>query len=206
VKLNFDKGLRKEALSGATNKGKEIRFVKLPPGNSRLDDPLVQIQDVKGFNYYYQGEKDNCLIGGLANAAFWLWGSATADLLLREYIPLTVNCWSSFVQHVQVSVKGCMVRKIDCKNVLEWDDQMPLVVQLRSCDKSKSHTICIFNGCIMIQQAVSSWSKTLKSLPGVPEYMGLSVTFVFTSWRRSLFQQVAIPRKNIVAMHSFHLQ
>lgn len=148
VQLNFDPGLLAEALSRGTNDPNEIRFVRLPPGDSRLDDPPVPIRDVSGLNYYYQGEKDNCLMGGLANAAFWMWGSEMADQLLRQHIPLNVNCWNSFVQHVQSCVKGYTVKKIVCQNVLEWDDQTPMVVQLRSCDQSETHVICIFNGCI----------------------------------------------------------
>ena len=148
VELNFDEGLLDEALKRARDKQHELSFVRLPPGDSRLDDPPLQIRDTKGINYYYQGEKDNCLMGGLANAVFWMVGSDMADLLLREYIPMNVNCWNSFVQHVQACVKGYRVRKIVCQNVLEWNDTFPLVVQIRSRDKSESHAICIYNGCI----------------------------------------------------------
>ena len=148
VDQNFDKKIRAEAIRRATSTRVLHQFIKIPPGDSREDDPPMELRHTKGNNYYYQGNDSNCLVGGLANASFWMLGGHTADHLLEKFIPINVGCWQLFVQHVQSCLPGYRLRKRVCKDVLDLDDTCPFVVQLRSCDKSESHAICIFQGCI----------------------------------------------------------
>jgi hypothetical protein len=55
-------------------KSSSDKFVPLPVGDSREDDPLCGIRNNKELNYYYQGKTDVCVLGGLANAVFWMIG------------------------------------------------------------------------------------------------------------------------------------
>jgi hypothetical protein len=118
------------------------------PGDSRTDDPPIHLRDEKGNNYYYQGQFDNCLMGGLVNAVFVMCGASVADHLLQEYIPLKVDCWHLFVEHVNATVPGYQLCKFQCENVLLWDDSLPIVVQVCSNDMSESHAVCFYQGCI----------------------------------------------------------
>jgi hypothetical protein len=150
VNLNFDITLREEAIKRAegTNK-EERRYVRVPPGDSRDDDPPLSIRDIaKGSNFYYQGANDNCLVGGLANAVFWMSGCEVANKLLEKNLPINIDCWSLFVKHVHVCLPGHLMKKVTCNDVLQLDDTLPVIVQLRSRDMAESHAICIFQGCI----------------------------------------------------------
>ena len=68
VKQNIDKDIREEAIcrGKAKMKGDKFtggieRFVKLPPGDTRNDDPPEHLRNAAlGYNYYYQGHIDNC--------------------------------------------------------------------------------------------------------------------------------------------------
>jgi hypothetical protein len=40
------------------------------------------------------------------------------------------------------------LKKFTCIDILKADDTFPVVVQLRAGDKSETHAICIFDGCI----------------------------------------------------------
>jgi hypothetical protein len=76
VILNFDNSIIEEAKIRAmvvTKGGKKSsrdKFIPLPGGDSREDDPPRGICNNKGLNYYYQGKTDICVLGGLANAVF----------------------------------------------------------------------------------------------------------------------------------------
>ena len=62
--------------------GKE-KFAKLPPGNTRDDDPPESIRcHESGLNYYYQGKLDNCVMGSFANAISTMIGLDVAQQLL----------------------------------------------------------------------------------------------------------------------------
>jgi hypothetical protein len=64
VILNFDTSILKEATRRArmvtkgTKKKNEDKFVTLPVGDSRDDDPPRGIRNNKGLNYFYQGKTD----------------------------------------------------------------------------------------------------------------------------------------------------
>jgi hypothetical protein len=121
----------------------------VPPGDSRGDDPPLSIRDiVKGNNFYYQGANDNCLVGGLANAVFWMLGRKEANKLLEKNLPINIDCWFFFLKHVHACLPGHFLKKVTCNDVLQLDDTLPLVVQLRSRDMAESHAICIYQGCI----------------------------------------------------------
>jgi hypothetical protein len=47
------------------------RFLSLAVGDSRDDNPPSNLRDNQGLNYYYQGQVDNCVLGGFANAVFF---------------------------------------------------------------------------------------------------------------------------------------
>jgi hypothetical protein len=76
------------------------KFVTLPVGDSRDDDPPRGIRNNKKLNYYYQGKTDVCVLGGLANAVFWMIWLDPAKDLLHNYSPTMDSFWFHFVQHV----------------------------------------------------------------------------------------------------------
>jgi hypothetical protein len=101
-------------------------------------------------NYFYQGKTDICVLGGLANAVFWMIGLDPAKDLLHNYSPTMDSFWFHFVQHVNgvMHEYGYLLRKLKCQDVLEMDDSLPVVIQLRGGDKSESHSVCIYDGSI----------------------------------------------------------
>jgi hypothetical protein len=100
-------------------------------------------------NYYYQGQVDNCVMGGLVNAIFWMIGPDESDALLMNFTPVVDQFWDLFVRHVsKVLGKKYVLKKMYTTDVLQMDDTCPVVVQLRAGDKSESHAVCIFNGHI----------------------------------------------------------
>jgi hypothetical protein len=88
VETNFDP----ELLAVAKSRGESYlagesplpRFVPLPVGASRDDNPPVPIRDNQGFNFYFQGKIGNCVLGGLVNAVFWLLGPDESEALLKD--------------------------------------------------------------------------------------------------------------------------
>ena len=163
VELNFSKKLREEAIELATSGSRE-RFLVLPPGDSRPDDPPIRLRDSRGRNYYYQGEVDNCLIGGFANAVFWMFGEEKSDQLLQKELPVGFLCWNLFVNHVTVCLPKYFLRKLhNCQDVLDLDDQLPLVVQLGAGDKSENHVISIYDGCIFDSASRFVLQKSLEA-------------------------------------------
>jgi hypothetical protein len=156
VMLNFDTLILEEAKRQAmmvTKGGKKShhdKFVTLPVGDLREDDPPRGICNNKGLNYYYQGKTDVCVLVCLANAVFWMIGLDPAKDLLHNYSPTMDSFWFHFVQHVNGVMRyyGYLLRKLKCQDILEMDDLLPVVVQLRGGDKSESHSVCIYNGSI----------------------------------------------------------
>jgi hypothetical protein len=156
VILNFDTCVLDEATRRArmvtkgTKKQTSDKFVTLPVRDSRDDDPPRGIRNNKGLNYYYLGKTDVCVLGGLANAVFWMIGLDPAKDLLHNYSPTMDSFWFHFVQHVNgvMHEYGYLLRKLKCQDVLQMDDALPVVVQLRGGDKSESHSVCIYDGSI----------------------------------------------------------
>jgi len=149
-----------DALKGSTNK----RFLTLPVGDSRDDDPPVRLRDEKGSNYYFQGQDDNCVMGGLANAVFWFMGPDESDMLLKDFAPSINEFWFRFVKQVNASLKNYVLVKTSCLDILKMDDSTPVVIQLRSKDKSETHSICIFDGCIYDSSSKFVLLKTNETL------------------------------------------
>jgi hypothetical protein len=89
-------------------------------------------------------------VHGLANAVFWMIGLDPAKDLLHNYSPTMDSFWFHFVQHVNgvMHEYGYLLRKLKCQDILEMDDSLPVVVQLRGGDKSESHSVCIYDGSI----------------------------------------------------------
>jgi hypothetical protein len=75
------------------------KFVPLPVGDSREDDRPRSIRKNKGFNYYYQGKMDVCVLGGLVNAVFWMIGLDPAKYLLHNYSPTIDSFWFQLRLH-----------------------------------------------------------------------------------------------------------
>ena len=150
VILNFDPTIVMEAMALARKTEPEAyrQFLTIPPGDCRNDDPPISIRHGKGSNYYFQGEVDNCAIGGLSNAVFCMLGKACADRLLQFVKPDAKSFWNMFVKHIQGSLPGYRVPRRNCHDILTLDDSSPFVAQLRAKDNSESHAICIFQGCI----------------------------------------------------------
>jgi hypothetical protein len=121
------------------------KVVTLPVGDSRDDNPPRGIRNNKGLNYYYQGKTDVCVLGGLADAVFWMIGLDPAKDLLHNYLPTMDSFWFHFVQHVNGVI---FLRKLKCQDILQMGDALPVVVQLRGGDKSESHSVCIYDGSI----------------------------------------------------------
>jgi len=137
----------KEALK-RKKRSEGLRFIVIPPGDSRDDNPPVHLRHNRGLNYYYQGNMDNCLMGCLVNAVFWMLGPLEADNLLKQHVSTGLQDWRLFVQNVQQTLPRYTLKKHQCVNILLTDDSCPLVVQLRSHDKSESHAISIYRDCI----------------------------------------------------------
>jgi hypothetical protein len=152
VRLNFDPKLLDEAQARATAaKPKEDdsnRFLIIPPGDSRDDDPPYSIRHSKGLNYYYQGQVDNCVMGGFADAVYWLLGPVQADDLLKFTSVKAEMFWGNFIKHVHSSLNEYRMHRMKRVDLLQDDDSMPMVVQLKALDGSESHAICIFDDCI----------------------------------------------------------
>jgi hypothetical protein len=78
--------------------------------------------------------------------------TATRNPFGFEYVPITRmdSFWSHFVQHVNGAMHKYrhLLRKLKCQDILEMDDSLPVVVQLRGGDKSESHSVCIYDGSI----------------------------------------------------------
>ena len=166
VEQNFELSLRNEALERGTSlpNNEARRFVRIPPGDARDDDPPVQLRSTSGKNFYYQGKTDNCLMGGSVNAVFIMGGRDMAEDLLNSFIPLKVGCWDEFVKKVSMAIPTHCLKKIHCPDVLLWDDSFPLVVHLRSKDDSESHAICIYRGCIYDSASRFVLTKSKESL------------------------------------------
>ena len=154
------------------NTGTQSTFLKLPPGDARDDDPPENIRDMeKGLNYYYQGQVDNCLMGGFANAISQMMGSATAKELLESWIPAlhtSVDRWTKFQEHASRILSGnrrtVVFPKQVCTNILEMDDSMPTLVQLRGRDGSETHAITVYKSNIYDGASRYILSKTAESL------------------------------------------
>jgi hypothetical protein len=156
VAINFDISILNEAKMRAVrakekkNKYASEKFLPLPVGDSRDDDPPINFRHRNGLNYYYQGKVDNCVMGGLVNAVFWFIGPHHADALLQNHsLPSVDSFWYNFVKKVNGSLRdGYQLTKFKCQNILEVDDSCPVVAQLRAGDKSETRAICVFDGCI----------------------------------------------------------
>jgi hypothetical protein len=169
VALNLDEGLLKEATEQAENAlTKEglanQRFLSLPVRDSRDDDPPSNLRDNQGLNYYYQGQVDNCVLGGFANAVFWFSGPESSDTLLKDFSLSITKFWFHFVTHVNRVLKNYVLKKYVRDDILRMDDASPVVVQLWSGDKSETHSISIFQGCIYDSASRSVLSKTKEAL------------------------------------------
>jgi hypothetical protein len=156
---NISEEIRKEAiergkakLQGKSRPSKNERFVRLPPGDVRQDDPPLDLRDVtKGLNYYYQEMYDNCLMGGLANAVFRMKGWEDAALLLRGWKPLEFRPserWSQFQEHVMGVKRGVRISLLKSPFTLQCDDSCPIVLQLRGNDGSETHAVTVYKNNI----------------------------------------------------------
>jgi hypothetical protein len=169
VDLNFDEGLLEEATERAENAlTKEgmvnQRFLPLPVGDSRDGDPPSNIRDNQGLNYYYQGQVDNCVMGGFVNAVFWFIGPELSDTLMKDFSLSITEFWFHFVTHVNRVLKNYVLKKYVCDDILKMDDCSPVVVQLWSGDKSEPHSISIFQGRIYDSASRFVLSKTKEAL------------------------------------------
>jgi hypothetical protein len=77
-------------------------------------------------------------------------GVDPAKDLLHNYSPTMDSFWFHFVQHDNgvMHEYGYLLRKLKCQDILQMDDSLPVVVQLRGGDKSESHSVCIYDGSI----------------------------------------------------------
>jgi hypothetical protein len=169
VALNFDEWLLKEATERAENalakKGMASqRFLPLPMGDSQDDDPPSNLRDNQGLNYYDQGQVDNCVMGGFTNAVFWFSGPESSNTLLKDFSLSITKFWFHFVTHVNRVLKNYVLKKYVCDDILNMDDVSPVVVQLRSGDKSKTHSISILQGHIYDLASHFVLSKTKEAL------------------------------------------
>lgn len=163
VEENVDKSvlneaqIRAERYSKLKEKQEEERIVTVPIGDSRDYNPPLPIRNNHGLNYNYQGKVDNCVMGGLANAVFWLLGPDELDQLLKDH-SLTVNdFWMKFVKKVNHVLLEYELKKYSCFDILQMDDAYPVVVQLRAADQSEGHAVCISKVLFTILQVVTFW-------------------------------------------------
>ena len=152
-------------------KGKE-RFAKLPPGDTRDDDPPESIRcKESGLNYYYQGKLDNCVMGSFANAISQMIGLETAQQLLDTWVPThftSTDRWTKFQEHaVQIigSKHGRVgFRKLQHPYDLNMDDSMPLLLQLKGNDGSETHAVTVYGNKIYDSASRYVLEKTQASL------------------------------------------
>jgi hypothetical protein len=116
-------------------------------------------------NYYYQGQVDNCVMGGFANAVFWFSGPESSDTLLKDFSLSITKFWFHFVTHVNRVLKNYVLKKYNCDDILNMDDGSPVVVQLRSGDKS-----------------ILFYPRQRRPWIGVVDSLVLKHTCVFTDW------------------------
>jgi hypothetical protein len=179
VEKNIPKEIITEAIrrgvakfKGLKRTGTSATFIKLPPGDARDDDPPINIQDVeKGLNYYYQGQIANCLMGGFANAIFRMMGSDLAKELLETWSPrwhLSDDRWTKFQEHAsQVlshNIRTVVFQKRVGSSILELDDSMPILVQLRGRDGSETHAITVYKNNIYDGASRYVLTKTKEAL------------------------------------------
>ncbi len=94
---------------------------------------------------------DNCVLGGLVNAVFWLLGPHESEALLRDFTPIiSQKLWFKLVQHVNgVLHPSPVVKRVKTEEaLLKVDNTFPLVVHLKSINNSENHCICIYQDCI----------------------------------------------------------
>jgi hypothetical protein len=179
VEMNFDE----ELLSEAKQQAERVRlgeralgsFLILPVGDSRNNDPPVAIRDNLGLNYYYQGNVDNCVMGGLIKAVYWMMGPDKSDLLLRDFLPAVIEeLWQKFVMHVHFVLRGnyWTKRLKTTSATLDIDNLYPLVVHLRATDNSQNHVVCLYNGYIfdsanryVLLKSLDSWNWCGRAYP-----------------------------------------
>ena len=99
-------------------------------------------------------------MGGCANAVFWFSGPESSDTLLKDFSLSITEFWFHFVTHVNRVLKNYVLKKYVCDDTLRMDDASPVVVQLQSGDKSKTHSISIFQGRIYDSASRFVLSKT----------------------------------------------
>jgi hypothetical protein len=148
-------------------KRKRNAFYHCQFGDSRNDDPTIAIRHNQGFNYYYQGHQDNCVMGGLVNTVYQMTGPADAKALLEGNTPTLIHdLWFKFVQHANQAMHDrYQTRRITIPEyILRMDTTFPLVVELKSTNNSETHAICIFKDCIYDSASHYVLSKSLETL------------------------------------------
>jgi hypothetical protein len=88
-------------------------------------------------------------MGGFANAIFQLMGSAFAKGLQETWSPewhFSADRWTQFQEHASRVLSGnkrkVVFAKQVGKSILEMDDSMPILVQLRGKDGLETHDTC----------------------------------------------------------------
>jgi hypothetical protein len=123
----LNKLLLKEATKTAERalQGKKIsshQFLPLPVGDSRDDDPPLSLRDNQGLNYYYQGQVDNCVMGGLANAVFWMRRPNLSDAFLNGFTRNISEFCFGWVKQVHSALKEYLLKKCKCPDILKMED------------------------------------------------------------------------------------
>jgi hypothetical protein len=87
-------------------------------------------------------------MGGLADAVFWMGGPNLSDALLNGFTPNISELWFGWVKHIHSALKEYLLKRCKCPDILKMEDSSPVVIQLRSGNKSETHAICIYKGWI----------------------------------------------------------
>ncbi len=95
---------------------------------------------------------------------FWMSGPDLSDALLNGYTPPLKEFWFSFVKHVHLALQEYLLKRFQCPDILKMDDSSPVVIQLRSGDKSETHAICIYKNRIYDSASRYVLSKTKEAL------------------------------------------
>jgi hypothetical protein len=152
--------------------GVRERFVILPPGDTRQDEPPIDLCNTDiGLNYYCQEMIDNCLLGGFANAICQMIDPGTAQMLLSDWNPfdhITTSRWSACIHHIQKKLSAILgvvvLKKLESGFTLDADDSMPMILQLRGCDGSETHAITVYQGNIYDSASKFVLHKSLNTL------------------------------------------
>ena len=219
VKQNFDKSVRVaaqnthlELLEHKQNDRSNFRWIRVPAGATRDDDPPKSLHHSDGDNFYYQGTDDQCLIGGLINA--WANKEETLEFakhafqIIHESNSLyNVNRYDEF-NKIVMRVVGNQKRMKREKHYNPFNgdnDKHPVVVILKGQDLSENHSITFFDNKIFDSASRKILKKSQETLDwccGEAGFAGFA-----RAWRivpfKTINKAISRPKDDLLSIAEF---